>query len=209
MVGVKVYVEGGGDYKSLKTVCRRGFQKFLESAGLVGRMPKIIACGSRKAAFDDFTVALGQYRKSPSREPWPILLVDSEAPVAVPNFDAWKHLSERKADKWRRPEGAEADQAHLMVQCMESWFFADKPALEKYFGQHFRAAALPARQQIEEIPKAAIASSLETATRDTTKGRYHKGRHSFAILAMLNPAKVADASPWAARWLKIMRDRAQ
>ena len=49
---VKVYVEGGGDGKDLRTKCRRGFSSFFEKADLVGRMPQVIACGGRAKAFD-------------------------------------------------------------------------------------------------------------------------------------------------------------
>ena len=47
MVTVRLYVEGGGDAKSLRTACRRGFREFLLRAGLGGSMPRIIACGPR------------------------------------------------------------------------------------------------------------------------------------------------------------------
>lgn len=43
---MKIYVEGGGDSKELKTRCRRGFSNFFEKAGLKGRMPRVVACGS-------------------------------------------------------------------------------------------------------------------------------------------------------------------
>ena len=33
MVSIKIYVEGGGDRKDLKTRCRQGFSKFFEKAG--------------------------------------------------------------------------------------------------------------------------------------------------------------------------------
>jgi hypothetical protein len=35
---VKLYVEGGGDYKDLQIECWRGFCEFLEKAGLKGKM---------------------------------------------------------------------------------------------------------------------------------------------------------------------------
>ncbi len=44
---VKVYVEGGGDSKELRTRCREGFSKLVERAGFKDRMPKFVACGGR------------------------------------------------------------------------------------------------------------------------------------------------------------------
>ena len=52
MVTVRLYVEGGGDSKKLRVQCRRGFRKFVEKAGLKGRMPRIVACGGRQAEVD-------------------------------------------------------------------------------------------------------------------------------------------------------------
>ena len=56
---MKLYVEGGGDAAALKTACREGFAKFLGKAGLAGRMPRIVACGSRADAYDSFCTAIG------------------------------------------------------------------------------------------------------------------------------------------------------
>ncbi|WP_156013419.1 hypothetical protein [Thioalkalivibrio sp. HK1] len=46
---IKIYVEGGGDIKVLKTKCRKGFRNFFRKAGLDGRMPRVVACGGRLA----------------------------------------------------------------------------------------------------------------------------------------------------------------
>ena len=75
---VKVYVEGGGDGRDLRTRCRKGFSAFFEKAGLAGRMPRVVACGSRESAFDRFRTAFAA-RKAGE---FVALLVDSEAPVA-------------------------------------------------------------------------------------------------------------------------------
>ena len=70
-----------------------------------------------------------------------------------------------------------------MVQCMESWFLADVSTLESFFGAGFRAASLAKRDDIENVIKQDVLSSLESASRSSRKGTYHKGRHSFDILA--------------------------
>lgn len=71
---MKLYVEGGGDAAALKTACREGFAKFLGKAGLAGRMPRIVACGSRADAYDSFCTAIRNGEAA-------MLLVDSESPV--------------------------------------------------------------------------------------------------------------------------------
>ncbi len=77
---------------------------------------------------------------------------------------------------------------------------ADKATLANYFGKGFQASSLPARTDIENIPKATLYSSLTAATRHTkTKGKYGKGEHSFEILGLIDPAKVLAASPYAQR----------
>src|SRR5271163_2560153 len=107
---VKVYVEGGGDHnKALQSESRRGFSEFFRKAGLVGRMPRVVACGGRRNAYESFRSS----QENPGRNEHPILLVDSEAPVAD---QPWDHVRLRDGDRWERPAGASEDQIHLMVQ---------------------------------------------------------------------------------------------
>jgi hypothetical protein len=197
-LSVKVYVEGGGNSKALKSDCRKGFSKFVEKAGMSGRMPGIVACGSRNDTFDDFKTAIASGQSA-------LLLVDAEELVKAPG--AWQHLEDR--DKWIRPVGATDDQCHLMVQVMESWFLADTDALKSFYGQKFQELALPQNPKIEDVPKLDVQRGLEQATRATTKGRYHKGKPSFEILAELDPAKVRCKSPYADRFLCELERRSQ
>ena len=88
-----------------------------------------------------------------------------------------------------------------MVQVMESWFLADVDTLESFYGQGFRRRSLPANPNIEDIPKQDVDNGLVAATRDTSKGRYKKGAHSFKILESLDPARVMNASPHAKRFI--------
>ena len=198
---VKVYVEGGGDGKSLRTKCRRGFSSFFAKANLTGRMPQIIACGGRDTAFDKFRTAL----RSRNAEDFIVLLVDSEGPVAD-GPGPWLHLGTR--DGWERPDEAADENAHLMVQCMEAWFLADKDGLAAYFGHDFDRNALPGRREIEDVAKADVLVGLKRATRQCKKGEYSKGRHSFDILEQTDPAKVMNASPHARRLVETLRREA-
>ena len=137
---VRVYVEGGGDGRELRARCRAGFSSFLEKANLAGRMPGVIACGGRRNAFEKFCIALGASKE----EQFIVLLVDSEGPVAD-GYRSWLHLKTR--DGWDRPHDATDEHAHLMVQCMEAWFLADKDGLAAYFGRGFNRNALPRRPE--------------------------------------------------------------
>jgi hypothetical protein len=202
-VKVKVYVEGGGDHNNaLETACRRGFSEFFRKAGFRDRMPKVIRCGSREQAYDRFREAC---KDAPAE--FPVLLVDSETPVA--DVDPWEHVRLRKGDEWLKPAGAEAQHLHFMVQTMEAWFHADKAAVGRYFGQGFKQSALRPRVDIDNIPKADLLSGLQAATRDCArKGEYSKGEHSFELLALIDPEKVKNSSPnHAGRLLAILDEK--
>ena len=159
-------------------------------------MPRVIACGGRDQAYDRFCTAIVQ-----RPDHFNVLLVDSEGPVAA--AEPWAHLKQR--DGWDRPNSAWKDSAHLMVQMMESWFLADRDCLARYFGDGFRANALPAPERaIEEISKEDLEKALRECARRSSKGRYAKGRDSFALLGRLDAAKVVDASPHARRLVEVI-----
>jgi len=205
---VKLYVEGGGDTAALKSACREGFARFIEKAGLKGHMPRIVACGSRRDAYDSFCTALDSGDAA-------ILLVDSEAAVAAIHQtgapDAWlpwQHLALRPGDHWPKPANAADSACHLMAQCMESWLLADGATLKTYFGQGFKETCLPAASinQVETIPKPQVYQALADATHNCkTKTSYSKGQHSFKLLGLIDPAKVAVAAPWASRFMQALR----
>ena len=195
MVSIKLYVEGGSDSKTLRTACREGFGTFIEKAGLSGRMPRIVACGGRDKAYDKFKIAHA------NQDGISLLLVDAERPVD--QAGAWEHL-QGAPDEWPRPVGATDDQCHLMVQIMESWFLADRDALQEFYGQGYRGNALPQNPQIERVAKDDVLNGLDRAARDTSKREYKKVPHSFEILAKLDPEKVQNASPHAKRFVEAL-----
>ncbi|MFJ5505937.1 DUF4276 family protein [Pectobacterium carotovorum] len=212
---MKLYVEGGGDTAALKTACRQGFSLFLEKAGLKGNMPRIVACGSRSDAYDSFCTAIRNGETA-------MLLVDSEEQViaAIQPGDKtqqrdrshwlpWQHLLQRGGDGWEKPQGVEDSQCHLMVQCMENWFLADHETVKQFFGQGFQENQLPASNiPIETVDKERVYRSLDNATRHCkTKNQYGKGEHSFELLGKIDPAKVQQASPWALRFVEILRGK--
>lgn len=200
---VKLFVEGGGDGKALRTECRQAISEFLRKAGLAGAMPRTVASGSRRQAYDDFCTALR------SGEP-ALLLVDSEGPVAPGNQEGepsewrpWSHLAVRQGDGWDMPAGATQLQCHLMVECMENWLLADRATLQSFFDPGFRPNALPVPSRaIESVGKEQVYQALAAATCDCkTKVAYGKGEHSFKLLAGVNPTTVIAASPWAKRFV--------
>lgn len=194
MVNVKLYVEGGGDSEALRSRCREAFWGFLEKAGFKGRMPRIVACGGRQAAYDRF-------RTSCESGEMGLLLIDSEDCVSVDS--PWTHLANRPGDGFVKPQNATEDHCHLMVVCMESWFLADKAALSSFFGQGYNANALPQNTNIEAVSKKEIYDGMHRATSNCkTKAHYGKGDHSFKILLLIAPDKVRNASPWAKRFLE-------
>ena len=202
MVSTRLYVEGGGDRNPSKTRCRQAFRAFLRKAGLEGSLPRIFASGGRQRAYDDFRHALGVS----CGDDLVVLLVDSEGPVAT-GAGPWRHLKDR--DGWDKPAGATDDHVHLMVQCMETWFLADKDCLAAFFGPGFNANALPRNPNVEKVAKNDVLNGLKSATRQCERrGEYGKGRHSFEILSEIDPAKVAAASPHAGRLVDHLRAKA-
>ena len=201
-----VYVEGGGDgNKALKAECRRAFKEFFEKAGLAGRLPRVVPGGGRKQTYDDFCTA---FNGAGNRD-FVALLVDSESPIAD-GVGPWTHLGTRQDDGWARPQGAMDENAHLMVQCMEAWFLADRETLAAVFGAGFRRGGLPGQQNVERVRKRDVLDGLENAARDCrTRQGYRKGRDSFDILSRLDPGLVAAASPQAERFLNTLRAKLQ
>ena len=161
--------------------------------------------GCRKSSLAGQDIGLRKFRTalgSRKAEEFIVLLVDSENPVAD-GSGPWLHL--RARDGWEKPDEATDENAHLMVQCMEAWFLADKDNLAAYFGHGFNRNALPGRQEIEDVAKGDVLGGLKNATRQCKKGEYGKGRHSFDILEQTDPANVMAASPHARRLVETLR----
>ena len=163
-------------------------------------MPRIVACGGRRQAYEDFCTALAQGRRA-------ILLVDSEDPVMVQS--PWLHLRQRKGDEWPMPDGSTDDDCHLMVQCMESWLLADRETLRAYFGQGYNGRALPQPENpIESVSRESAYQALVDATKKCkSKSPYTKGGHSFELLSRIDPRKVVSESPWAFRLVESLKKR--
>jgi hypothetical protein len=126
-------------------------------------------------------------RKHPAA--WNILLRDSEGPL----------LAGRLA--------SEGDSIFWMVEAMESWFHADKDALEGYYKTGFRKMALKPNPNVEAISKRDLFEGLNAATKDTLKGKYHKTKHAPALMQAINPALVRKADPNCERLFNAVLDK--
>jgi hypothetical protein len=194
-VTVKICVEGGGNDAYTLRICKTAFVRYCEKLVPPGKMPRIVACGSRNDTYNDFMTSVADKNYDLVG-----LLVDSEEPVVAPTTTA--HLKE--LDGWVIPKDS-SQTIFLMVQCMESWFIADRQTLFDYYDQYFQRNALPARTDVEAIPKTTLMYTLEHATRKCQKKKYHKTQHGFAILALLDPGRVEAASPHAKLFNNFLR----
>lgn len=189
---MKLFVEGGGDRDDLKTACRHAFTAFFTAAGVAAK-PRLVACGGRRQALHRFNSAVQRGEES-------AVLIDSEGPVGN---EAAKSFVER-TEAWSFPAAVNVEHVHLMIQCMEAWFLADPDALERYFGKGFRRDRLLLAPLLEQVSKPQLFKSLADATRQAKKGTYDKGRHSFALLAVLDPARVSARSPAVGRLIAFL-----
>jgi hypothetical protein len=187
----RIFVEGGGN-KNANTACREGFRKLLEKSGFEGKVPRIVASGSRNNAYDDFKIFHTQGNDA-------ILIVDSEDPV-VDSAKPWEHL--KKRDAWECPAGATDEQVFLMTTCMETWIVADRSYLKKRY-KNLQESALPSLQNLEKQDRKDILDKLETASNN----KYQKGEHSFSVLAEVSPDELKKYLPAFVRMLAILEQK--
>jgi hypothetical protein len=169
----RIYFEGD-------PALREGFRVFFsELATALGRQPRLIA--GEATAIADFLTGL---RKHPGA--LNILLIDSERPDDGKLFETIC-----------QPKGIDVrsrNRVFWMVQCMEAWFLADAEALRKYYGKEFRENAVLGNPRVEEISRKDVFEALKTATKDTSKGPYHKTKHAPSLLKLIDAALVKQAS---------------
>lgn len=190
---IRIYIEGDTKQKGkFNTISlREGFYNFfgelIEKARAKNIAFRLILCGSKYETFKDFLNAARSYKES-----FVIFLLDSDAPLD--DNETPKTFLQRQNPLWDLQE-AEENQCHLMIQLMESWFFADKEKLAEFYGQRFNLNSLSKNVNVEKIPKADVENGLANATRNTQKGEYHKTRHGAKILELINTQKVRASAP--------------
>jgi Domain of unknown function (DUF4276) len=199
-VSIVIFVEGGGDKPTIKAKCRKGFAEYCKRIPNLRVVPSFVACGGRDQAFKRFRTAVENGRNDEVF----VLLVDAEGTVS--DGSPLGHLSKRDPS-WRFPN-LKQHRVFLMVQAMEAWFLADREALEAFYGAGFLTKSLPGTAAaIESIPKIDLESKLNHAAKPTSKSEYHKTKHGFALLALIDPAKVENASPNAAALHQFLREQ--
>jgi len=155
-------------------------------------------CGGRVATIDAYRTAIRQHAQA-----FNVLLVDSESAVQT---TPWQHLQARR--EWG-DEHPHDDHCQFMTQAMEAWFIADTEALSRFYRQGFRSNAIPGYPDVEQIAKDDLEPCLKNATHDTTKGEYHKGRHAWKLLKIIDPNKVQRASRHCKRLFDTLTSKMQ
>jgi hypothetical protein len=162
-------------------------------------MPRLVACGGRDSAFNDFRIAHAQK----SSQAFIALWIDSEEPVS--NVEAtWKHLSNR--DGWTQPIGTEDDQVLFMTTCMETWIVCDRVALKTHFAAELQESALPPLHNLEARSRQEVLNQLMHASRECSNA-YQKGGRSFELLGRLDPQTLSRYLPSFERVLRVLKAR--
>ena len=204
----RLYIEGGGRadpepgemnraamVDDNAEAFRRGWQIFFNKAGVDGQMLEVAVGGGQQEAFALFDNQLNRYAGHEKTEPKPVLLVDSEEPVAD-GHNVWDHLESRHQHRFQRPANADEHSAYMMVQAMETWFIADMPALQRFYGDSLDANCFENLPPLETMPKEDALITLQKATLMCSR-HYKKGRRSYRLLAEIEPQLVAAACPHA------------
>ncbi|HUT47023.1 MAG TPA: DUF4276 family protein [Sedimentisphaerales bacterium] len=177
-MSARIYIEGGGDSKEHHVRCRQGFRQLLERCGFSGRMPRLVACGGRSAAYSDFKTA-----HESNKAEYVAMLIDSEEPVSDPE-KTWDHLMTH--DSWQKPEVASDEQVLFMTTCMETWIVTDRDTLRQHYGSSLQESVLPSLSALEQSNRQEVQEGLKRATRNCSNA-YQKGKRSFEILGKLEP----------------------
>ena len=124
-----------------------------------------------------------------------LIVVDAERSIAA-DVSVWEHLQQRPGDGWKKPAKAGENDAHLMVQIVESWLLADPEKLAEFYGKGFKVAKLPKPVNgldVESHEKTKVFQGLNAAVKETKHGSYQKF-HAFEIIGIIDPEKVCKVS---------------
>jgi Domain of unknown function (DUF4276) len=177
MTEIRIYFEGD---KSLRPGFRAFFRELEDRARAARCKFNLVSSGG--TAKRDFGIAIRSHANA-----WNILLIDSEGPD---NGELTASLIAEQ--RWSKEH---KDSIFWMVEMMESWFHADKEAVQRFYKDGFNIQAMKANPNVEQISKKDLVDGLKAATRNSPKGRYHKTRHAPALLELIDPNRVRQAAP--------------
>ncbi len=201
---IRIFIEGGskGQDRFSSQKLRIGFASFLSELVAEAREKKIRfninICGSTDQTFRIFQSANKKTNNS-----FLCFLVDSDKPLE--DDDTPKSFLQR--EKTLNFENVKDEQCHLMVQIMESWFLADVETLKTFYGQKFKPNTIRKQTNIEKIAKLDVEKSLDKATNETSKGKYHKIKHGAELLGKIETAKVREKSEHCNRLFETMVEK--
>ena len=198
---IRLSIEGGAKGDS-RDKLRRGFLALLAPLKAQADSKRIrldpVMCGNTQETHKHFEVERRTHKKEPGVRC--MLLVDADTKPSDLE-KPWEHA--REQHHLDRGEAADCE-CHLMVMTMESWLLCDPEAIAKYYG--INQKALPPISQVEQMEGVQQIAALERATRDTTKGKYHKVRHAEDLLAKVDPEKLRKHSKSFKRFVQTLED---
>ncbi len=186
---VLLCVEGGGEINATSNIFRNNFARFFAKSLPGHDQIKVQACGGR-----DDTIALFNRAVREKVADVILLLVDSDG-LVPDGMSAKEYLRSKTSRLWAN---AKEDQIHLMVQCMEAWFLADREALAEFYGQTVSKSKWLRRTDIERIEDAE--ELLKKATKNS--GKEYVKSHGFFLIGMVNPDKVRKVAKHCDRLLR-------
>ncbi len=136
---------------------------------------------------------IGEYMQAPRK-------------ISGPIEPAYKSATDRATEAFEKNGGIlSTDQAiRLGIHPRTLYALRDNAKLERMERGLYRLAdAKPLG--IESIPKDDLEPKLKHASQPTQKGEYHKVKHGFDLLALIDPEKVGLASPHARRFNDFLR----
>jgi hypothetical protein len=185
---IRIYYEGDG-------LLREGLSAFFSEirARANEKRCRVRFIPAKGTPDRDFAIAIKANTTS-----WNVLLLDSEGPD---NGRLSRSLCARMS--W---VPSQIDSIFWMVEMMESWFHADKEALQGFYGSGFNRKALKANPEVERIPKKDLKVGLKAATKGSSKGDYydHKTSHGQKLLGLIDPARVRGAAPNCRRMFDVI-----
>ena len=202
MKEIAIYIEGGGPNQYTQLPFRKGFDAFFNYFKALASENDytltFIPHGGREEVFKYFNLAL---INQPNRIN--ILMVDAEGSIDA-NVTSKTHLQ----SEWDNPDASE-EQCHLMVQIMESWFFADLDTLYIFYNidkeNDEDLVEYQGVKNVETIAKDKIIHSLINISKNSTHGdykEYGKRRQAIKIFENLDLDIVRDKAPHCDKFCK-------